>query len=429
MKAFLFLLLMPLLCTAVNAQSLFEDAQGGGDFAKRRIWDVTGFGRTNLFLPTETTDKIQSSAAETSFKFTLKPLDKLSILTDLRFRNAWEFEKNISEVRAREYYALFIKGRFDLYLGRQIIAWGRADAINPTDNITPKDMTVRSVDEDDKRIGNELLRVFYNFHPYRIELIWVPFYREANLPTHIVPLPQGVSIQGGEYPDKIMSNGACAIRFHIVRASFDCSVSYFDGYNPMPGISLASSVPMVLAPKAYRVRVAGADFSTTAGSYGLRGEFAYKKPYGDYDLEPSIPNPEFQYVLGVDREYGDFSIIVQYTARYVNEFSEINILSPAYFVEEKNRQLSSQQDRSTHAVFARPSYKFLYETLVAELALMYNMTTQEYMLRPKAEYSFSDTLSFSLGAELYKGPDDTLFGLVDDILSAVFISVERPFSF
>src|SRR5262245_26987442 len=32
--------------------------------------------------------------------------------------------------------------RADLKIGKQIVAWGRADGINPTDNLTPRDYTV-----------------------------------------------------------------------------------------------------------------------------------------------------------------------------------------------------------------------------------------------------------------------------------------------
>ena len=47
----------------------------------------------------------------------------------------------------REAYVDVRLGRLDLRLGRQIVAWGRADGVNPTDNLTGDDVTLLVPDE------------------------------------------------------------------------------------------------------------------------------------------------------------------------------------------------------------------------------------------------------------------------------------------
>ena len=54
--------------------------------------------------------------------------------------------------------------------------WGRADALNPTSNLTPVDFRIRSPLEDDIRIGNVGARGFLRFSPVRLEGVWMPVY-------------------------------------------------------------------------------------------------------------------------------------------------------------------------------------------------------------------------------------------------------------
>ena len=52
-------------------------------------------------------------------------------------------------------------GRLDLRAGRQIIAWGRADGVNPTDNLSGQDLTLLVPDDDDRRLGTTAVRASY----------------------------------------------------------------------------------------------------------------------------------------------------------------------------------------------------------------------------------------------------------------------------
>ncbi len=58
-----------------------------------------------------------------------------------------------TRTRLIEGYAAVHFARADLHLGKQIIAWGRADGINPTDNVSPCDFTLLLPFEDDQRFG------------------------------------------------------------------------------------------------------------------------------------------------------------------------------------------------------------------------------------------------------------------------------------
>ena len=435
MRTFCFIFLL-LFGSSLHAQSLFEDALSGDaedtDAAQEKAYEFNGSIRGVFYggkIPDKDEAEIKSGYGEAALKLRVRKQNFGDGFAEIRFRCGHEFREDVSEVTLREAYVNTYVGRFDFRFGHQIVVWGRADGFNPTDNITPKNMLVRSPDEDDRRAGNFLIRSFCNLEPFRIEAIWVPVYAESVLPTSMMSLPPGMSLTEPEYPDANLKNGAFAVKLNLERASFDGSVSYFNGYNPSPGVDAG---PQGMMPRAYRMHVAGADFSTTLGSYGFRGEFAYRKPHKDYEKNAYIPNPDLQYVMGMDRAFGDFSVILQYIGRTVLDFTELSKpQTPAERLNvelaRKNRMFSSQLDEMSHAISFRPAWKLMYETLVLEMSGLVNFTTEELLIKPKVSYDIADALSLTAGGEFYTGPDETLYDTIDETLSAVFVELKTSF--
>jgi hypothetical protein len=345
----------------------------------------------------------------------------------------------------REAYVNVYTGNFDVRLGQQIVVWGRADAFNPTNNITPQNLLTRSTDEDDRRMGNFLIRTSYFWNPFSFELLWVPQYVPSVLPIPIqlFELPIGVRFDDAIHPDARLKNSAIAAKVDLETGGFGGSLSYFRGYMPLPGVTMKSPeiseqavITIPIALKSYRMEVIGSDFSTTAGSFGLRAEAGYRNPIDDYTMEKvelvdstiHIPNPDLQFIFGVDKSIGDFSIIVQYIGRYVFEFEELgaddNMLRE---LELKNRMISSQLYETSHGIFMRPSLALLHETLDVEFLIYYNITTEESILRPVISYDITDALTARIGGEWYKGPENTLFGTVEQALSSAFIELKASF--
>ncbi len=426
-----------------QAQGLFEQAVSGSasDSVSEEgdSFELNGYIRGDIYggkTPGLDQAELKSGYAEASMKFRASKGEWGDGYAEIRFRSGREFGESIDEFELREAYAAFYHGPFDFFIGRQIVVWGRADGFNPTDNINPKNMLVRSPNEDDRRLGNFLIRTYYNHSPWRLEAVWVPFFEGSVIPVNLISFPAWVEMAEPVYPDERVKNGAFALRLEMIKPSIEGSISYFTGYNPFPGISIsvAGSSNMIVAPKAYRLRVIGADFSTTiAGKLGLRGEFAYRKPDSDYIDNIHIPYPDLQYTLGLDREFpGNFSVILQYIGRYVLDFERASApTSPAetafYRIAEKNRMIASQLDEVSHSVSFRPAWNLLYETLIVEALGLYNVTTEELFLRPKMTYHLADALTMSGGIDYYRGPDGTLYDIIDSHLSSVFFELKASF--
>ena len=161
MQAWILLLgMLSVWAGELPAQSLFEDATSGGS-EKAGALDLGGYLRSTLYVgraQNPEDGQIKSGYGEFSLKLKADKKGFGTAFADLRVREGQEFDSRVSEVNLREAYVDVYSGRFDFRVGHQVVVWGRADGMNPTDNITPKDMLARSPDEDDRRLASRPVR-------------------------------------------------------------------------------------------------------------------------------------------------------------------------------------------------------------------------------------------------------------------------------
>jgi len=445
-----------------------EDDSAGKDFFKSSALEFNGYLRGDLFLGKvmdEDVTEIKTAFAEVAGKLRARAGDWGSGFGELRLRYGSDGTATGLDYDLREAYVELFLGPVDLRVGHQIIAWGRADGFNPTNNLTPQDMSIRSADEDDVRLGNFALRSTLNLEPTRLELVWVPVYAPARFPDFSLPGPIGFA--DPEYPDADFEHGIYAARLNVELSFIDFSVSYLFGYSTFPGLELAElmmdptdveSSGVSVRFRAYQQHVAGLDFAASVSDwFGIRGEAALRWPE-EYEDLAHVPRPDLQWVLGVDREFGDLSIIAQYIGRYVVDFEAgvetpllgyvdrlaaggLTALSPdeqidlvmngeTYAHQEvraKALMIAGQTEEHQHSLMARVAYKFLQETLTLELMGLYNISSEEYLLRPKLTYALTDGLNFIAGGQIFGGPDGTLYGMVDEIQSAGYVEIKAYF--
>ena len=434
------------------AGDFFDDDTGENAVNNKLSFELNGFTRGVLFEGKSVGGDgldLKSGYGELGLKCRARVGEYGDGYAEFRFRAGSEFGSALKEFNLREAYVNAYLGNLSLRLGHQIVVWGRADAFNPTNNITPQNMIARSTDEDDRKVGNFLLRATYSLGPLRFEGIWVPHYSPSVLPLFLFPLPDSIEYSGmmlpvelgtAFLPDARLKNSSVALKTGATLGPVDGSVSWFRGYMPTLGVFMSFDIideKVVVNTKAYQMNVFGADFSTNVGSFGLRGEFAYRSPIDDYTLYPKnvhVPNPDLQYVIGADRTFGNLWVIVQYVGRYVIDFRKFVPTGSSVDEREfKNRMITGQQDQVSHAVLLRPSLSLFHEACNAELLGYCNFTTAEWLLRPSLSYDLADALVLKAGWEGYfgpksmLGPDGTLFGNISDALSAVFVELKASF--
>jgi hypothetical protein len=426
----------------VTAQSLSEDKGVNTLYQQENTddeggYELNGYVRGDFFGWKSSTDRkaeMKSGYGEIALALKAKKKDWGNGYAEIRIREGNEYGSKLFEIGLREAYVNASLGPLDLRVGQQIIAWGKADGINPTNIITPQNYMVRSPNFDDRREGNLAIRSWLQWSLFRLETIWVPFYKFSLPPFDFIQYPMGIAfLDSAAYPDHHIENSAVALRLHFECSDFDGSVSYYNGFNPLPALNgLVGISGIQFFPVAYRTSMIGADFSTTAGEWGIRGEGAYKFCMEEYSESVYLPSPEFQYVFGMDRSIGNVTFIVQYIGKYVPDFQELikpadPLQIPAFEITKANRMFAMQQDKVSHSLSATVNWSMFYETLKLELRSVYHFTSKEYLVNPIVSYELTDAMKVSIGANYYRGPEGTLFDITDDLFSDVFLEFKVAF--
>lgn len=429
----------------------------GGDSGPNLTWG--GYVRADAFVgkvPGFATGVLKAGYGELSTTLRARSGRRGAAFAELRLRNGQQGDEVGLITDLREAYVDLHLGPVDLRAGHQIIVWGRADAFNPTNNLTPVDVRVRSPVEDDRRVANFALTARYHFAPFHLEAAWLPVYRPSELPG-IEPI-EGVAIVAPDFPDPELAAGLLAARLHLDLPGVESSVSLLRGPAPLPGFALSdfqvgAEAEVRVRRSSYEQLVAGADFSTTLGdAAGLRGELAYRRPFDHAQLVQAA-RPDLQLVVGVDATLSGIGVIAQYLGRYVfdwqRELGPEGERSPAVLrqfepplsalvteqitatIEEelsrRNQIVFAQTARFQHAASVRAHYTGLGDALTASALALVNFTTREWLLFPKLLYRIDDQLHVTLGAELYAGPDGTLLGIADEVLSAGYAELRFLF--
>ena len=211
-------------------------------------------------------------------------------------------------------------------------------------------------------------------------------------------------------------------------------------------------LPSILVSRtAYEQQVLGFDFSTSLGEVAtLRGEAAYRRPYNwAVPADHHIAFPDVQYTVGADHTFGSLSVIVQYLGRYVFDWQKLTgpmmVLDPSVLptlsmanvnsvsqdvtstLAKQNQILFSQTAQLQHLATLRVEWLALHETLSISSLCLYNFTTRELLVTPRIGYRLSDAITMYAGAQVFYGPANTLFGLIDAQLSAGYAELRYTF--
>ncbi|MBF0125124.1 MAG: hypothetical protein HQL60_07295 [Magnetococcales bacterium] len=310
-----------------------------------------------------------------------------------------------SRADLREGWLSWSQNDLDFKVGRRIVVWGRADKINPTDQITPIDHTLLFSSDDDHRSGSFMTAVGVPVtRTSKLELLWLPEFRPHRLRLAAAP---GTTLQDG--PQEGWVPTQAAIRYDNSGSSIDWSVSYFNGLDRMPEITALS--PTLFQQQHHRIQTLGADVATTVGALGLRGEVAYTAvAHGDQaDRKHSF----LHIVAGGDTDVTE-SINVNIQALFKHVMGD---LSPARFanpldqvVALQNNIISEQTSRDRYGFSARIGWHGFNDTATCELSALVYPQLNESLLRGKASYAFTDTIQGFAGFDLFNGDSESSFG-------------------
>jgi hypothetical protein len=294
---------------------------------------------------------------------------------------------------------------FDLRIGKQVVAWGKADSVNPTDNVNPQDLS--NFFEQDQEIGVPAVKLDYYIGDFTIEGVFVPTFTPTRLPpldTRLsvidisdIPFP----INDPDLPSDNIDNSQYGVRLKTTHKGWDFSASFYDGINDFPNVRLEPDFS--ITPIYNKIRVIGADFATTFDRWGVHGEAA--QFLSDGDREDSY----VQYVLGIDYKRADVVLdhdlfaIVEYIGEHVTQEGESELPVGGAMV---SRVFSN-------SLFVHIEYEFS-DYFRLDLEGIVNLDNgEDYFLKPEFSYDVNNNFTIAVGFDLLWGPSDTFFGQFD----------------
>lgn len=434
------------------------------DYSTEKI--LGGFIRGGLYTWVDKSDDklyFPSAFSDLGLKLEKGNGKNFSSFADIRFRYGTEFLKLVSKLDIREAWVGVNGKKWNFSAGQKIIKWGRCDFTNPTSKLSPINMISRSPDREDMDMGNLLVSAdYYPWEKVKLEAVAVPYYRSSVLIIDPIRLPEYVVIN--QLPslvtEKEMFSYALKADFHL--KLFDWSLSWFEGYDPLPGIALTEfsldltqpiPVPFIeLSVKPYKTRVLGIDFETAVGAIGIRGEAAWSEPELLYEKNEYVPYPEIKWALGADWSKGIWRCTGEYSGKFIadytpsisepvigteTDFSQIAALLaiPGFDIEDYvklqvgafNRLYNNQLKQYYHLAGMRVEADLLYGKLLPSVMTLYNFTSHDMLLIPEVKIKPADGLAITIGAEIYSGRKGSLYDLVDDFMNGAYVSLRVDF--
>ena len=338
-------------------------------------------------------------------------------------RNDESFKASGASKKLLEGYLNFSSENVDYRIGKQIIVWGRADRLNPTDNLTPRDFTLLTPEDDDQRAGTLAAKMTYHSQANSLTGIWL-----ADFNPNVIPVP---TTPGIFVTEQIPHANQFALKFDRSGSDVDWSVSYFSGLDLNPDLAIGATTPSGtnIILEHNRIRVLGTDAATVIGRYGLRAEVAYTWTENTGPDDFVVKKPFLYLVMGGDRTFLDYiNVNIQYYSRHVTNYSDPqSIADPIQrAVAIQGAVISNQFESSQYGVSIRVSDKWFNETLEGEIAGIASFGRTNYCIRPRLVYAFNDNLKGSFGLDIYRGESNTFFGYLQDN-SLLFAEIKYGF--
>lgn len=341
----------------------------------------------------------------------------------------------------------FLSKNLDITIGRQRIAWGTADVINPTDNLNPYDM--EDILDFGRHRGSDAINLQYYFsNDYSLQFVYIPVFQPANLPVGIfagslnssLEMPPGMVLE--EYSDTVSmpkynlgESATTGLRFKGFAGGLDFSLSYVWGRDGLPYNTENTLIPVnaqggvnVEAQLSYeRNHIIGADLATSIAGIGFWAEAAAFIPENDIVMSnditafyPGSPEP-----VRLDSTILEAKPYIKLAMGGDYMFSDGSYLNLQYihgFMHERGA------DALNDYFFIRYDKSFFNDKLkIAPLSGAFIVTDwkdmgQNYALAymPEIIYKATVNTEISLAAAFFGGEGDNIFANMKDYDMFIF---------
>ena len=325
--------------------------------------------------------------------------DRLSFGFSVQAHIANEYDTTGDKARLREGYMDFGSDAWSLRVGRQLIAWGRADRINPTDYFSPRDFTLLVPEDDEQRRGIDALLAQYHLSDSnRLSLVLARFEPHR--------MPQGL-LPAGIARSAEPNDAEIAVKYEHIGNYIDWSVSYYDGYDRFPHYGLVlppNNIPQLNADYE-SLATWGFDAAAALGSWTLRTELTQSEQVrANTGRKVSITRA----IVGIDHDFlSSANINLQWFSNHREHIEPI----PISAIEEGLQKLNSEFGFHDQGLTLRVSNRYLNDQLKLEISSIVDTQNHSYVIRPRISYAVNDQIRITSGADNFSGIEQSYFGV------------------
>lgn len=326
----------------------------------------------------------------------------------------------------------FLLDNLDIRAGKQRIAWGTADKLNPTDNLNPKDL--EDIWDFGRHLGSSGFKASYYMGDYTLTAVYIPIFTPATLPrgdwasvlSPAMSLPSGMSLHETSdilvLPENTPQGGSTSgIKLSKSLLGYDLSISYLDGRDDLPVIKKVTITPVnaygevdVAVEEMYsRRRVLGADLAGTLAKVGVWGEMAVYFPdkvtmitdlsafgMGTVEMIAIDDQPYVKGVIGADYTFKNgIYINSQYLHGFIHERGKENLED--YLMLAVDRKFLDEKLK------VRPINGGIEVKDTKDIKNNFAI-----IFMPELSYQPVDNATITLGLRIFDGKTTTTFGKV-----------------
>ncbi len=342
-------------------------------------------------------------------------------------------------------YGVFYEN-LDLRIGRQRIAWGTGDKINPTDNLNPLDL--EDIWDFGRRLGSDAAKASLFMGSDRIYAVLIPMFTPSVLPSgdfdrqisSRISLPPGLILHN--YSDRVIlpennlfAGSKAAAKYAGRFFDYDFSLSYCHGPDNMPIMNRVTVVPIdtlgavdIAGELIYpNMHIIGCDLAGQIAGAGAWAELAVFLPeevvlttdlsaigMGEQSNVVLKQEPYPKLLLGADYTFPlGLYLNLQYLRGFIYERGNDNL---------KNYVMLGSEWRSLNdRLKIMPIAGSLEFGDLDEFA-----DTYAFVYAPEINYSPAQNAVLTAGLRVIHGADNSTFGILKD-RDEVFFKVKCSF--
>ena len=325
-----------------------------------------------------------------------------------------------TSLETRELFGDLISEKATARLGRQVITWGVGDLLFINDTF-PRDWVAMFTGQPMQylKLGSDALKLNAYPAPVNLELVIAGF-RPDNTPTRqrfvlADPLPAGLprrTEEPGNSPNELEISGR--VSGYLDNWELAGYASRIHYHSPAARVTVGDIV--FFYP---RLNTVGASLTGPVGKGVLSLEAGYYDSTQDRDgRSPSIENSQFRGLIGYSQQlWEDATLGLQLYGEWMRDYAAYRENLPAGFPEK---------DQVRRVATVRFIQFFAHQTVTFNFFAFLGLSEEDRYVIPSLRYAFSDNLWAEVGANLFGGTRNGMFGSMQDN-SNIYFTVRYAF--